>query len=67
MKVVPYKNLPTTFPFVGTAVIYLLLDKWHVPGWVWGVVGTLVVIRWSIAIAMAFVQKQTDIFAEGKK
>lgn len=40
-KVISPKCLPTRIPVVGLAVIYLLLDKWGIPGWAWGVYGTL--------------------------
>ncbi len=37
-------------PVATTAITYLLLDRWAPPGWVWGVVGTLVLMLWLGAL-----------------
>ena len=38
-KVIDTSQLPARLPVVATAVAYLLLDKFHAPGWVWGILG----------------------------
>jgi hypothetical protein len=41
---------PIRMPVATTAITYLLLDRWAAPGWVWGVVGTLVLMLWLGAL-----------------
>lgn len=43
--------LPTTLPITDTLVAYLLLDRFHAPGWAWGVVITVLSIVWFGSIA----------------
>ena len=50
-KVISSKNLPMRSPLIGALVWWLVLDKLGAPGWVWGVVGTMVVVAW-IAFAV---------------
>lgn len=64
-KVISFKNLPSRFPVLSTIVFYLLLDKLNSPGWLWGVVGTVMGLVWIGAIIAIWTQKQVDIF-EGK-
>jgi len=54
-RVVHGKNLPIRCPLVSTLVLWMVLDKVSAAGWVWGVVGTLVVVMW--------VEWLIDIFA----
>lgn len=46
MKEIHPKYLPTRLPIGMTAVAYLLCDRFDVPAWAWGVVGTLFAIIW---------------------
>lgn len=45
-KVISSKNLPMRMPLIGTLVWWLVVDKLGAPGWVWGVLGTLLVVGW---------------------
>ena len=65
-KVISYRNMPTGFPLVSTAVAWLLLDRFHAPGWVWAIIGTLFAIFWAICIYLMAVEKQVDIFEDEK-
>lgn len=61
IKVVHPRNLPTRLPFVGTAVVWLLLDRLAVDG-VWlGVVYVLVTLWWVIMVYAAWVQEAVDL------
>lgn len=45
-KVVSYQNERASPPWVQTAIVYLLLDKWHAPQWLWGAFGLLFLALW---------------------
>lgn len=61
-KVISRKNLPSRFPLLFFLVLYLCLDKWNVPQWVWGVAGTFSFLLIVAYIWMLFQEEQTDIF-----
>jgi hypothetical protein len=63
-KVIRYENLPRNLPLFQTLVIWLVFDRLSAPGWLWGVVVTLVVLIWSVSIFAMATQKQIDIFQE---
>jgi hypothetical protein len=67
-KVIAYQNKPTTFPIGATVVGWLLLDRLHAPGVVWGAAGVVFVCWWIIsAFAIFKAEKQVDLFPEEKK
>jgi len=66
LKVISYRNLPVRLPFVGTAVGWLLLDRFHAPGWVWGIAATLCAIMWAVSIFLLVAEETVDIFLSDK-
>ena len=60
---IDYKNLPHTLPVNFTLMMWLLLDRFQAPGWVWGVVGTVVVLAWIGTIALIWNSKSVDLTA----
>jgi hypothetical protein len=60
-------NLPSGFPVVKTAVAYLVLDKFHPVGWVYGVTWTIMVIIWLLAIYDICSSEYFDLFADEPK
>lgn len=40
--------LPVRMPLVFSILLWLLLDRFAVPGWAWGIAGTLVLFIWII-------------------
>ena len=48
--VIPWDALPARLPIQTTATSYLLLEHFDAPGWVYGVVVTLLAFLWAIAI-----------------
>lgn len=56
------KNERPKLPVLGTAVVYLLLDKFNSPEWVWGAIGILLLIAWIVAIALIYKMDGIDIF-----
>lgn len=47
-KVLSYKSLPARSPLFSSIVLWMMLDYYKAPGWVWGVVGTCVIL-WAAA------------------
>lgn len=62
MKVIAYKNLPAHPPLGVTCVCWLLLDRFQVPGWAWGVYGCLVAIAWVAYGYHCHVMHQVNVF-----
>lgn len=62
LTVVKSSNLPATPPVLSTAVTFLLLDRFHSPGWIWGMVGTLIGILWILFVYARLHEEQKDIF-----
>lgn len=50
--------LPWKLPIWNTVTFWLLLDRFKVPGWAWGVFWTLMGISWVTAIIMIIGQKR---------
>ena len=48
-------------PVIGTMVWYLVLDKFSAPGWMWGVLGTLLIVVWVVAIIDIFNREQVEV------
>lgn len=66
-KVVSGSNLPARFPITLTIAAWLLMDRLHSPGWVYGVVWTILAVLWIAAIAArGWFEQPTDIWPEGK-
>ena len=61
-KVVSYKNLPSMLPFRDTAIAWLMLDRFHAPGWAWGAVGALGILVWAACLFGCARQETVDIF-----
>lgn len=55
-KVIKLSQLPAKPPIVATIAYGLLLDRFHAPAWLWGVVGTLAAILWIFTIVAMCIQ-----------
>lgn len=60
-KVLHPKHLPGRLPLLQTLLWYLFLDKIHAPGWVWGVMGTLMVLVWAVSIYNLIVEEKVEL------
>ncbi len=56
MKVVGEKYLPTRPPVTASIAYWLLMDRYHAPQWVYGVVCTILAIQWITSIALLFIE-----------
>jgi tryptophan-rich sensory protein len=57
-------NLPPRLPAWPTATIALILDRFHPPGVVEGVVWTLVAIWWALALTAVWRYEPVDVIGE---
>ena len=64
-KVVSYDNLPTRLPIWPTGTAFLLLDRFHAVGWVWGIFGTLFALIWIVALYAVWTQESTPVVFAG--
>jgi hypothetical protein len=64
VKVIKQANLAPRLPLTFTAVAYLLLDKFDAAGWIWGVLGTLIVVIWIASIVGIVKADFVDIWEE---
>jgi hypothetical protein len=65
-KVIHFKSLPTRWPITKTAVVWLLLDRFHPAGWVRGVVWTLVALIWVLAAMGRYHEEYVELADIGK-
>ena len=61
VPVVSWHQLPTRMPLLGSVVLWLALDRLDAAGWVWGVVGTVVVVGWLFWALSLFIEKHVEI------
>lgn len=60
-KVVHYNQLPSRYPFWVSATTWLLLDRLQPPGWVWGVVLTLLALIWVMQVVAIWHEDKVSI------
>lgn len=66
--VIKRESLQTTPPLLATMVWGLMLDRFHAPGYVWGILGTIVFILWIAYFSLLFTEEVRDPFQDwGKK
>jgi len=59
--VLDYKSLPSRTPGIPTAVIFLLLDRFHAAGWLWGVAFSVIGLLWIAVVVSIFQEKKISI------
>lgn len=65
-KFIQVKCLPPRLG-IGSFVLYwLFLDRLNAPGWVYGVVGTLLILGWIVELIKFLNGLPIDIFEEGE-
>lgn len=65
--VLPLDHLPVRMPLIPSIVFYIALDMYKAPGWLWGVVGSIMVLVWIVWAAMAWRQEVRPIAGYGGK
>lgn len=65
-KTIKYSNIPTSLPLTPTATLYLLMDKFHSPQWLWGAIGLLVLVVWISAIYNIATEESVDVISKIK-
>lgn len=61
-RVIAYDNIPFRLPIGGTATVWLLMDRFNPPGWVWGAMAVLVAIWWVVWLYAITHQKEVNLF-----
>ena len=62
MRKIHHKNLPTTIRITPTITIFLAMDYWNAPEWLFGVVCFSLAIIWGATIYSIATQKLEDVF-----
>ena len=60
--VISGNNLPIKFPLTFTLVLYLCLDKWAAPEWLWGIAITIMTILWAVIWGLQKKEDRIDLF-----
>jgi hypothetical protein len=63
-KVIHAKNLAAHWPTGGTAIVWLLLDRFHPPGWFQGFAWTMMALVWIAVGYGVFTNDPVDIFKD---
>ena len=64
MRKIHRKNLPTRLPITQTLTIFLAMDYWNAPEWLFGVICFSAAIIWAAAIYSISTQKTEDVFTK---
>jgi hypothetical protein len=64
MRKIHRKNLPTRLPITPTLTIFLAMDYWNAPEWLFGVICFSAAIIWAAAIYSISTQKTEDVFTK---
>lgn len=63
-KVISRNNLPTKFPIQLTWISLLTMDYLNSPGWVYGIVVTVLVLIWISSIIIKLDEIEKDLWNE---
>lgn len=66
-RVIKPTNLSTKAPFMSALVVWLALDHWNAPDWVYGAFGVLYAILFINWIVSLITEKWIDIFSEDEE
>ena len=55
------KSTQPKIPIMSTLLMYLVLDKFNAPEWIWGVIGFVYLCYWILNIFLIFNSKGLDI------
>jgi protein-S-isoprenylcysteine O-methyltransferase Ste14 len=60
-KVIKRSNLPPKLPITGALVVYLCLDRWQAPGWLYGAFGAIFAVYFIVVLAMIWNEEEHDL------
>lgn len=66
MKKISRKNLPATLPLFKAMFLFMFMDYYNAPEWLWGIVIFLALIVFGLSIYSLSTEKLVDLF-EGEK
>lgn len=62
--VINRRNLPSRLPVTSTIAWYLFLEHFNTPGWIYGVVFTILGIIWVVSAFFIYLEEPVDIFVK---
>ena len=62
MRKIHRKNLPTRLPITPTLTIFLAMDYWNAPEWMFGAVSFSFAIMWIASIVTIWNEKTENVF-----
>lgn len=66
-KIIASKNMPYRLPLISTLVWWLVMERLSAPGWLYGVLGTLLAIAWIVAIVDLATNEEVDVINRPKE
>jgi hypothetical protein len=66
-RVISGRNLPSRIPLWSTLTVWLLLDRYQPPGWVWGAVGLFFLLIWAAWLHDSFTKVDVDLLSNHKE
>jgi uncharacterized membrane protein len=64
MRKIHRQNLPSKMPIIQTLTVFLAMDYWNAPEWVFGIVCFSAAIIWGVAIHAIVTEKKEDVFTK---
>lgn len=64
IEVIAHKNLPSRAPVSFSIMVFLALEHWHAPEWLYGAVGFIVVLMWISYFIIKYRETDIDIFKD---
>jgi hypothetical protein len=62
MRKIHRQNLPTKMPITQTLTVFLAMDYWNAPEWLFGAVCFSALIIWGATIYAIATQKMEDVY-----
>lgn len=63
-KVISRQNMPTRIPLVSALVVYLALEHFNSPEWLYGALGVLFLAAFISSFVRLWRESQVDLFGE---
>ena len=62
MRKIHRQNLPTRLPITQTLTIFLAMDYWNAPEWLFGAISFSACIVWIFTIYAMWTEKNEDVY-----
>ena len=65
--IIPQTHFPVRAPLWQSVVLYMALDIYNAPGWLWGVMGTIAAILWIIFVMITWQEENKPLPGYGEE